>query len=110
LGDIPVHWHSTYIKGITKTFLLSEKGKPELDDYLSVYRDYGVIKLQVQGMTTIINLEWIYQAHKSCLPKFLGIETFNKINWSGFPLVYLKLSLGIVSPAYITCKIDLRKS
>lgn len=101
LGKIPAHWKPTYIKGITKTY--SEKGKPELE-LLSVYRDYGVIKKSSRddnhnkpGM----DLSSYKVVHQNTL-------VLNKMKtWSGS--LGVSNYFGIVSPAYITCKIDLEQ-
>ncbi len=101
LGKIPVHWKPTYIKGITKTY--SEKGKPELE-LLSVYRDYGVIKKSSRddnhnkpGMDL--------SSYKVVHPNALVLNKMK--TWSGS--LGVSNYLGIVSPAYITCKIDLEQ-
>src|SRR5690554_6318590 len=101
LGEIPEHWKTTYIKGITKTY--SEKGKPELE-LLSVYRDYGVIKKSSRddnhnkpGMDL--------SSYKVVYPNTLVLNKMK--TWSGS--LGVSNYLGIVSPAYITCKIDLEQ-
>jgi type I restriction enzyme, S subunit len=101
IGKIPVHWKPTYIKGITKTY--SEKGKPELE-LLSVYRDYGVIKKSSRddnhnkpGMDL--------SSYKVVYPNSLVLNKMK--TWSGS--MGVSNYLGIVSPAYITCKIDLEQ-
>lgn len=101
LGKIPAHWKPTYIKGITKTY--SEKGKPELE-LLSVYRDYGVIKKSSRddnhnkpGMDL--------SSYKVVHPNTLVLNKMK--TWSGS--LGVSNYFGIVSPAYITCKIDLEQ-
>lgn len=101
LGEIPEHWRPTHIKGITKTY--SEKGKPELE-LLSVYRDYGVIKKSSRndnhnkpGMDL--------SSYKVVHPNTLVLNKMK--TWSGS--LGVSNYFGIVSPAYITCKIDLEQ-
>lgn len=101
LGKIPAHWKPNYIKGITKTY--SEKGKPELE-LLSVYRDYGVIKKSSRddnhnkpGMDL--------SSYKVVHPNTLVLNKMK--TWSGS--LGVSNYFGIVSPAYITCKIDLEQ-
>jgi type I restriction enzyme, S subunit len=100
-AGIPVHWKPTYIKGITKTY--SEKGKPELE-MLSVYRDYGVIKKSSRDDNHNkpgIDLSSYKVVHQNTL-------VLNKMKtWSGS--LGVSNYLGIVSPAYITCKSDLEQ-
>jgi type I restriction enzyme S subunit len=99
LGDIPEHWKKTYIKGITNTY--SEKGQPNLE-LLSVYRDYGVIKKSSRndnhnkpGMDL--------SGNKVVYPNVLVLNKMK--TWQGS--LGISKYHGIVSPAYITCNIDL---
>lgn len=101
LGQMPEHWPPTFIKGVTKTY--SEKGKPDAE-LLSVYRDYGVIKKSSRddnhnkpGMDL--------SGYKVVYPNTLVLNKMK--TWSGS--LGVSNYFGIVSPAYITCNIDLEQ-
>lgn len=101
LGEVPEYWERTFIKGITKTY--SEKGRPEAE-LLSVYRDYGVIKKNSRddnhnkpGMDL--------SSYKVVYPDALVLNKMK--TWSGS--LGVSNYLGIVSPAYITCNIDIEQ-
>lgn len=101
LGDIPSHWQVLSIKVITQPKSIKNKSKEEL---LSVYRDYGVIIKNSRDDNhnkTGENLNNYKFVEKTNL-------VLNKMKtWQGS--LGVSEYQGIVSPAYIVCKIDVSR-
>jgi len=101
LGDIPKHWERQKIMGITKIYSIKNRPKEEL---LSVYRDYGVIIKSSRDDNH--NKPGLDLSNNKYV--FKGALVLNKMKtWQG-SLGVSKYE-GIVSPAYITCKINFKK-
>lgn len=98
LGEIPSDWSLESIRAVTQ--LKSEKGQPDLR-VLSVYREYGVIpkdsrddnhnatSLDTSGYKVVNEGDLVVNKMKAWQGS-MGVSEHN----------------GIVSPAYITCRVD----
>jgi len=98
LGEIPSDWSLESIRAVTQ--LKSEKNRPALQ-VLSVYRDYGVItkdsrddnhnatSLDTSGYKVVDEGDLVVNKMKAWQGS-MGVSEHN----------------GIVSPAYITCRVD----
>jgi len=98
LGDVPSDWPLETIRAVTQ--LKSEKNQPDLQ-VLSVYRDYGVItkdsrddnhnatSLDTSGYKVVNEGDLVVNKMKAWQGS-MGVSEHN----------------GIVSPAYITCRVD----
>ena len=98
LGEIPEHWKKQKIMGLTKTYSIKNRPNEEL---LSVYRDYGVIiKSSREDNHNKPGLDLSNNKYV-----FEGALVLNKMKtWQGS--LGISKYKGIVSPAYITCKVD----
>ena len=97
IGDIPKGWEITKLGAISE--IKSDKNHPKYE-VLSVYRDYGVvIKSSRDDNHNATSLDTsTYKAVD------IGDLVVNKMKaWQGF--MGISPHKGIVSPAYITCKI-----
>lgn len=98
LGDIPSDWLLGTIRAVTQ--LKSEKNQPELQ-VLSVYREYGVIPKNSRDdnhNATSLDTSGYKVVNK-------GDLVVNKMKaWQGS--MGISEHDGIVSPAYITCRVD----
>lgn len=96
LGDIPADWELESIRAVTE--LKSKRGKPDWR-VLSVYRDYGVIpKDSRDDNHNATSLDT--SNYKVVEP---GDLVVNKMKaWQGS--MGVSEHIGIVSPAYITCR------
>jgi len=98
LGEIPSDWSLETIRAVTQ--LKSEKGQPNLQ-VLSVYREYGVIPKDSRD-----------DNHNATSLDTTGYKVVNEgdlvVNkmkaWQGS--MGVSEHKGIVSPAYITCRVD----
>lgn len=101
LGKIPDHWEIQTIRSVTE--LKSEKNQPDLS-VLSVYREYGVIPKDSRDdnhNATALDTSG-YKAVN------VGDLVINKMKaWQGS--MGVSAYQGIVSPAYITCRINAEK-
>lgn len=97
LGEIPAHWACVSLGSLLE--LKSDKGHPEYE-VLSVYREYGVIpKDSRDDNHNATSLDTT--TYKAVNP---GDLVVNKMKaWQGS--MGISSHKGIVSPAYITCKI-----
>ena len=98
LGEIPSDWSLATIRAVTE--LKSEKGQPDLP-VLSVYREFGVIlkdsrddnhnatSLDTSGYKVVGEGDLVVNKMKAWQGS-MGVSEYN----------------GIVSPAYITCRVD----
>lgn len=98
LGEVPSDWSLETIRAVTQ--LKSEKNRPDLQ-VLSVYRDYGVIpkdsrddnhnatSLDTSGYKAVNEGDLVVNKMKAWQGS-MGVSEHN----------------GIVSPAYITCRVD----
>ena len=101
LGQIPSNWSLESIRAVTQ--LKSEKNKPDLQ-VLSVYREYGVIlkdsrddnhnatSLDTSGYKVVNEGDLVVNKMKAWQGS-MGVSEHN----------------GIVSPAYITCRVDAKR-
>jgi type I restriction enzyme, S subunit len=101
LGEIPCAWSLATIRAVTE--LKSEKGQPDLP-VLSVYREYGVIlkdsrddnhnatSLDTSGYKVVGEGDLVVNKMKA---------------WQGS--MGVSEHKGIVSPAYITCRVDAKR-
>lgn len=98
LGDIPAHWSLETIRAVTQ--LKSEKNQPDLQ-VLSVYREYGVIPKDSRDdnhNATSLDTSGYKVVNE-------GDLVVNKMKaWQGS--MGISEHRGIVSPAYITCRVD----
>ena len=101
LGKIPDHWKIQTIRAVTE--LKSEKNQPDLP-VLSVYREYGVIpKDSRDDNHNATSLDT--SSYKAV---DVGDLVINKMKaWQGS--MGVSAHQGIVSPAYITCRINVEK-
>lgn len=99
LGEIPSHWEESAIKALTR--VVSRKNKPS-EPLLSVYRDYGVI-LKSSRDDNYNRPGQDLSAYKYVKPTNLVLNKMK--TWQG-SLGVSELH-GIVSPAYITCELDI---
>ena len=101
LGQIPDHWEIQTIRAVTE--LKSEKNQPDLP-VLSVYREYGVIpKDSRDDNHNATSLDT--SSYKAV---DVGDLVINKMKaWQGS--MGVSTHQGIVSPAYITCRINAKK-
>jgi len=100
LDKVPNHWNKISVRGITK---LSNKRRGCRDDLqlLSVYREYGVIRKSSRNDNH--NVESIDLSNYKYVDK--GYLVLNKMKmWQGS--LGISKYEGIVSPAYIVCKIN----
>ena len=98
LGEIPEEWDLQKIMGITKTYSIKNRPNEEL---LSVYRDYGVIIKSSRDDNH--NKPGLDLSNNKYV--FKGALVLNKMKtWQGS--LGVSEYEGIVSPAYITCKVD----
>lgn len=98
IGNVPNEWDVSNISSISS--LVSEKGYPD-EELLSVYRDYGVI---IKSSRDDNNNK---AGNDLSAYKFVkkGYLVINKMKaWQGS--LGISKYQGIVSPAYITCKIN----
>ena len=98
LGEIPEHWEAVSLGSIIE--LKSDKNHPDYE-VLSVYREYGVIKKDSRDDN--------HNATSLDTSNYKGVEpgdlVVNKMKaWQGS--MGISAYKGIVSPAYITCKIN----
>jgi type I restriction enzyme S subunit len=97
LGEIPSHWNTLPLRAFTE--LKSEKNHPELQ-ILSVYRDYGVIQKDSRDdnhNATSLDTHTYKVVNE-------GDLVVNKMKaWQGS--MGVSDYKGLVSPAYITCRI-----
>ncbi len=97
LGEIPEHWDAVSLGSIME--LKSDKNHPDYE-VLSVYREYGVIKKDSRDDNHNVTSENTTN-YKAVEP---GDLVVNKMKaWQGS--MGISPYKGIVSPAYITCKI-----
>ncbi|MFT3752734.1 MAG: restriction endonuclease subunit S [Paludibacter sp.] len=101
LGEIPEHWEAVSLGSILE--LKSDKNHPEYE-VLSVYREYGVIKKDSRDDNhNATSLDT--SNYKAVEP---GDLVVNKMKaWQGS--MGVSPHKGIVSPAYITCRVDSEK-
>ena len=99
LGEIPSHWEASTINALTK--VVSRKNRPS-EPLLSVYRDYGVI-LKSSRDDNYNKPGQDLSAYKFVKPTNLVLNKMK--TWQG-SLGVSELQ-GIVSPAYITCELDI---
>ena len=99
LGETPSHWEGSTINALTK--VVSRKNKPN-EPLLSVYRDYGVI-LKSSRDDNYNRPGQDLSAYKYVKPTNLVLNKMK--TWQG-SLGVSELQ-GIVSPAYITCELDI---
>ena len=101
IGEIPAHWEVETIRAVTE--LKSEKNQPDLP-VLSVYREYGVIPKDSRddnhNATSLDTSNY----------KVVDVDdlVINKMKaWQGS--MGVSAHHGIVSPAYIICRINTKK-
>lgn len=98
LGEIPSHWSCKSIRAVTE--LKSERDRPDLP-VLSVYREYGVLLNDSRDdnhNATSLDIS-SYKVVK------VGDLVVNKMKaWQGS--MGVSEHEGIVSPAYIICRVD----
>ena len=101
IGEIPAHWKVETIRAVTE--LKSEKNQPDLP-VLSVYREYGVIPKDSRddnhNATSLDTSNY----------KVVDVDdlVINKMKaWQGS--MGISSHHGIVSPAYIICRINTKK-
>ena len=99
IGEIPSHWEASTINALTK--VVSRKNRPS-EPLLSVYRDYGVI-LKSSRDDNYNKPGQDLNAYKFVKPTNLVLNKMK--TWQG-SLGVSELQ-GIVSPAYITCELDI---
>lgn len=99
LGDIPSHWKEKSIRGITK--ISSERLGGENLPLLSVYREYGVILKNSRDDNHNVESNDLSN-YKIVYKNYLVLNKMKM--WQG-SLGISKYD-GIVSPAYIVCKIS----
>lgn len=97
IGEIPAHWEVSAITKIAKP--VSIKNHPD-EELLSVYRDYGVI-IKSDRDDNHNRAGENLSSYKLVEPGFLVINKMK--TWQGS--LGVSPYRGIVSPAYITCKI-----
>lgn len=97
LGELPFGWTRTKINNFTH--VVSQKGFPE-EELLSVYRDYGVI-IKSSRSDNHNRAGENLSAYKLVEPGYLVLNKMK--TWQGS--LGISNYRGIVSPAYITCKI-----
>ncbi|MCB9267887.1 MAG: restriction endonuclease subunit S, partial [Lewinellaceae bacterium] len=97
LGRVPIHWKPIKINNFTK--IVSERNHPE-EELLSVYRDYGVIKKESRDDNHNKPGENLSN-YKLVKPDYLVLNKMK--TWQGS--LGISKYRGIVSPAYITCKL-----
>lgn len=99
LGDVPDHWQEQTVRSITK--LSNERNGFRTDlELLSVYREYGVIKKSSRDDNHNVESQDLSNY------KFVdnGYLVMNKMKmWQGS--LGVSKYKGIVSPAYIVCKL-----
>ncbi len=98
IGQIPAHWEVSAVTNITK--VVSIKNHPD-EELLSVYRDYGVIIKRDRDDNHNKAGENL-AGYKLVEPGFLVINKMK--TWQGS--LGVSNYRGIVSPAYITCKVS----
>ena len=101
LREIPEHWEALALGAIIE--LKSDKNHPDYE-VLSVYREYGVIKKDSRDDN--------HNATSLDTSNYKGVEpgdlVVNKMKaWQGS--MGISAHKGIVSPAYITCKVNAQK-
>ena len=99
LGEIPSHWEESTIKALTR--VVSRKNRPN-EPLLSVYRDYGVI-LKSSRDDNYNRPGQDLSAYKYVKPTNLVLNKMK--TWQGS--LGVSEFHGIVSPAYITCELDI---
>lgn len=101
LGEIPEHWEAVSLGSILE--LKSDKNHPDYE-VLSVYREYGVIKKDSRADNhNATSLDT--SNYKAVEP---GDLVVNKMKaWQGS--MGVSPHKGIVSPAYITCRVNSEK-
>ncbi|QNO15918.1 restriction endonuclease subunit S [Alkalicella caledoniensis] len=99
LGPVPNHWNKLSIRNITE--LSSERNRTRNDlELLSVYREYGVIKKSSRDDNHNVESEDL--TNYKLVDK--GYLVLNKMKmWQGS--LGVSRYKGIVSPAYIVCKL-----
>lgn len=101
LGKIPAHWEVKSLGSLIE--LKSNKNRPDLQ-VLSVYRDYGVIpKDSRDDNHNATSLDT--SNYKAVEPGYLVVNKMKA--WQGS--MGISAHEGIVSPAYITCKVISRQ-
>jgi len=101
LGEIPSDWSLESIRSVTQ--LKSEKHQPELP-VLSVYREYGVVPKDSRDDNH--NATSLDTSNYKVVKE--GDLVVNKMKaWQGS--MGISEHKGIVSPAYITCRVDASK-
>ena len=99
LGEIPSHWDESTINALTR--VVSRKNRPN-EPLLSVYRDYGVI-LKSSRDDNYNRPGQDLSAYKYVKPTNLVLNKMK--TWQGS--LGVSEFHGIVSPAYITCELDI---
>lgn len=97
LGRVPIHWKPMKINHFTE--IVSERNHPK-EELLSVYRDYGVIKKESRDDNHNKPGENLSN-YKLVKPGYLVLNKMK--TWQGS--LGISEHRGIVSPAYITCKL-----
>lgn len=97
LGEIPEHWDSLKINHFTQ--IVSDRNFPE-EELLSVYRNFGVIKKSSRDDNHNKAGENLSN-YKLVKPGYLVLNKMK--TWQGS--LGLSEYRGIVSPAYITCRL-----
>lgn len=101
IGEIPAHWEVKALGSLIE--LKSNKNRPNLQ-VLSVYRDYGVIpKDSRDDNHNATSLDT--STYKAVEPGYLVVNKMKA--WQGS--MGISAYEGIVSPAYITCKVTSTK-
>ncbi len=101
LGEIPEHWEAASLGSIIE--LKSDKNHPDYE-VLSVYREYGVIKKDSRDDNhNATSLDT--SNYKAVAPGDLVVYKMKA--WQGS--MGISVYKGIVSPAYITCKVNAEK-
>ena len=98
VGQVPVDWEISAVTNITE--IVSIKNHPD-EELLSVYRDYGVIIKSDRDDNNNKPSENL-AGYKLVEPGFLVINKMKA--WQGS--LGVSRYRGIVSPAYITCKVN----
>ncbi len=101
LGDVPEHWEVESLRAAAELFV--EKNRPDLP-VLSVYREYGVIpKDSRDDNHNATSLDT--SSYKVVQPGDLAVNKMKA--WQGS--LGVSEHHGIVSPAYITCRLNQKK-
>lgn len=101
LGEIPEHWEVESLRAAAELF--TERGRPDLP-VLSVYREYGVI-LKDSRDDNHNSTSLDTSSYKVVRPGDLAVNKMKA--WQGS--LGVSEHHGIVSPAYITCRLNQQK-